>query len=95
MRGRTSEVVDATSEILTHRTEQMPVPVQRHHNRRVAEHVLDELRVSAGLDGDGGGRMPKVMDAGEWLSDARSPHGGVPDARTEQRAARGNPGYLS
>ena len=64
----------------------MPVPVERHHNRRVDEHVLDELRVrpawmaKAAAECEGHGRGGVFQRCP--LASPRAP-----DTRPEQRAA--------
>ena len=44
----------------------MAVGIERERHRAVAEEVLDELRMSAGLQQYGRGRMTEIVDANSW-----------------------------
>ena len=65
MRGRIRrELVDAAGRLLAHGAEEVAVAIQACRNRIVTEHRLNEFWVSAGFDGDGGGRVSEIVYPG-------------------------------
>jgi hypothetical protein len=75
--GAEDEGRDAGSGLLLERRDRVAVDVQRHPDVAVAQALADDLRMHAGLEGEGGVGVAQVVEADSW-----EPR--LPDARAEE-----------